>query len=891
MTEYQVALGFEDGVTRFITCKDDQTVADASYRARINIPLDCRDGACGTCKAFCESGEFNPGVYIEDALSEDEFAQGYVLPCVMKPKSDLVLKIASTSEVAKTTAATYVSTITELTRLSPTTVSFSVEIPNRDELTFLPGQYVNIAVPDTDETRSYSFSSAPDDKKLSFLVKLTPGGVMSTYLDERAKVSDQLTFTGPNGSFFLREGDSPALLLAGGTGLAPILSILRKMRSSTSRKLHLIYGVNTDDDAVELDTLEQLAGELGTLTWDYCVADQASSAVNKGYVTALMTPEHLHGGQASVYLCGPPPMVEAVRKHVDAGGVQPVGFYYERFALSGTGAAARTEVPDEPEVVAEAEAPTVAAQPVPERAPAAVEVAAVLTGPEGRSVAGQTIWPSKELAPLRGAAIATSPVDDAALARAIAGQTIARAGSDVPVSPLDAGAGLIEAGDARSVAGQQVMAHADIAPLVEPQYVIGEDHPSVLTSDAIFDAREALELGALELTIGRLTSQQLTGYRLVAEATVPYVEGEHFVDAAAYTDTNAVFHDYLFNMTGNEHLLQAYNNLGVKGKMHDVLRHATWCDPRVAQDHLDIVAAFEAGDRDAARQLISDHADRSKQTMRRALDESRARVLPVSFSPGRFEGKAVLVTGAAQGIGQTVARRIAAEGGAVALVDRSELVYEEAGGIAGSGCQAVGITADMETWEGASEAAEQAIGELGRIDVLINNVGGAINFKPFTEFTDAEIRAEITRSLLTTLYACRAALPSMVQQGHGVIVNVSSAATRGIYRIPYSAAKGGVNALTASLAMEYADAGVRVVATAPGGTEAPPRRISRGTPEHRNATEQAWFQAHIGQTIDSSLLKRYGTLDEQAAAITFLASDEASYITGTVLPVAGGDLG
>ena len=127
-----------------------------------------------------------------------------------------------------------------------------------------------------------------------------------------------------------------------------------------------------------------------------------------------MTPEHLHGGEASVYLCGPPPMVEAVRKHIDAGGVQPVGFYYERFALSGTGAAARTEIPDEPEVVAEAEAPTVATPPVPERPPAAVEVAAVLTGPEGRSVAGQTIWPSKELAPLRGAAIATSPVDDAA---------------------------------------------------------------------------------------------------------------------------------------------------------------------------------------------------------------------------------------------------------------------------------------------------------------------------------------------------------------------------------------------------------------------------------------------------------------------------------------------
>ena len=101
----------------------------------------------------------------------------------------------------------------------------------------------------------------------------------------------------------------------------------------------------------------------------------------------------------------------------------------------------------------------------------------------------------------------------------------------------------------------------------------------MLSSDAVFDAREALELGALELTIGRMTSGQLVGYRLLAESTMPYVEGDRFVDAAAYTDTNAAFHDYLFHMTRNEHLLQAYNNLGVKGRMHEVLRHATWCHP------------------------------------------------------------------------------------------------------------------------------------------------------------------------------------------------------------------------------------------------------------------------------------------------------------------------
>ena len=116
-----------------------------------------------------------------------------------------MLRIASTSEVAKTQAATYVGHLTELNLLSPTTMALTLEIPNRDELAFLPGQYVNIAVPGTDESRSYSFSNAPDDKALTFLVKLTPGGVMSTYLTERAQVGDELTFTGPNGSFFLRE--------------------------------------------------------------------------------------------------------------------------------------------------------------------------------------------------------------------------------------------------------------------------------------------------------------------------------------------------------------------------------------------------------------------------------------------------------------------------------------------------------------------------------------------------------------------------------------------------------------------------------------------------------------------------------------------------------------
>jgi NAD(P)-dependent dehydrogenase (short-subunit alcohol dehydrogenase family) len=259
--------------------------------------------------------------------------------------------------------------------------------------------------------------------------------------------------------------------------------------------------------------------------------------------------------------------------------------------------------------------------------------------------------------------------------------------------------------------------------------------------------------------------------------------------------------------------------------------------------------------------------------------------------PGRFEGKVLVITGAAQGLGEAVATRAAREGGAVALVDRSEFVYEVAEKLAGEGAQTLALVSDLERYLGAATAMAAARNRFGRIDILINNVGGAINFKPFVEFTDDQIDAEIRRSLMPTMWCCRAVLPGMVQQRGGVIVNVSSAAARGIHRIPYSAAKGGVNALTASLAWEYAEHGIRVVSTAPGGIEAPPRKVSRGTPQAQSEQEKAWFQAHIDQTLSSSLMHRYGTLDEEVAPILFLASDEASYITGSRLPVAGGDPG
>jgi len=253
----------------------------------------------------------------------------------------------------------------------------------------------------------------------------------------------------------------------------------------------------------------------------------------------------------------------------------------------------------------------------------------------------------------------------------------------------------------------------------------------------------------------------------------------------------------------------------------------------------------------------------------------------------RFAGKTIVVTGAAQGIGAAVATRAAAEGGRIVLVDRADFIDEVAQGIGGA---TIAVNADLETYSGAARAMQAAMDRFGRIDILINNVGGAIRMRPYAEFAPEQIEAEIRRSLMPTLWCCRAVLPFMLAAGRGTIVNVSSNATRGIHRVPYSAAKGGVNAITQSLAMEYAEHGIRVVATAPGGTEAPSRRVPRNA-EGETAQEQEWMAEAVEQVTQSTFLKRYGTIAEQVAPILFLASDEASYITGTVLPVAGGDLG
>ncbi|MCY1214529.1 Benzoate 1,2-dioxygenase electron transfer component [compost metagenome] len=333
---HKIALTFEDGVTRFIDANPSETVADAAYRQGINIPLDCRDGACGTCKCFAEAGLYDLGQdYIEDALSEEEAAQGYVLTCQMRAESDCVVRVPASSDVCKTQQASFEASISAVRQLSDSTISLSIKGESLSKLAFLPGQYVNLKVPGSEQTRAYSFSSLQKDGEVSFLIRNVPGGLMSSFLTGLAKAGDSMSLTGPLGSFYLRDIRRPLLLLAGGTGLAPFTAMLEKIAEEGSEHpLHLIYGVTNDFDLVETEKLADFAARIPNFTYSACVANPESSYPQKGYVTQHIEPRHLNDGDVDVYLCGPPPMVEAVSQYIREQGISPANFYYEKFAAS-----------------------------------------------------------------------------------------------------------------------------------------------------------------------------------------------------------------------------------------------------------------------------------------------------------------------------------------------------------------------------------------------------------------------------------------------------------------------------------------------------------------------------------------------------------------------------
>jgi 2,3-dihydroxy-2,3-dihydro-p-cumate dehydrogenase len=246
----------------------------------------------------------------------------------------------------------------------------------------------------------------------------------------------------------------------------------------------------------------------------------------------------------------------------------------------------------------------------------------------------------------------------------------------------------------------------------------------------------------------------------------------------------------------------------------------------------------------------------------------------------RFEGRAAIVTGAGGAIGAAIARRLGSEGAGLALadldgatVDATAAELREAYDI-----DVVTVAGDLSDATVAQAVADAARERLGRIDVLVNNAGGGV-ILPTEEQTEETLHATLDRNIWTVLRTTLATLPTMREAGYGRIVMIGADSVRnGLDRhAVYNAAKGGVHAFAAGLAREYARAGVTVNTVAPCAT---------ATPELAAIVER---QPEVGEAFTRVIpMGRPAALEEVASAVAYLASEEASFITGQVLGVNGG---
>src|SRR5690349_12255454 len=181
-----VTLIFESGESRQISVGPFETVEQAARRQGIGLLTDCREGACGTCKAKCLSGEYQLNDHSAEALPDSEASAGFVLTCQMRVLSSCIVEFDYPfSKTSGRPAAPLTTTLRSLERASDTVMCMRLEAAGGERLHFLPGQYVNIVVPDTSVSRAYSLANAPERGELAFYVRLLEGGAMGDYLLRR----------------------------------------------------------------------------------------------------------------------------------------------------------------------------------------------------------------------------------------------------------------------------------------------------------------------------------------------------------------------------------------------------------------------------------------------------------------------------------------------------------------------------------------------------------------------------------------------------------------------------------------------------------------------------------------------------------------------------------
>ena len=301
------------------SCEADETVLSAAIRAGVGLPYSCKSGACSSCKGKIVSGNVQHKPYQTRSLTEDEAAAGYSLLCCAVPQGDLVVQAREVAGSSDYPIKKMPSRVTTIEKVAPDVVVLTLQLPASERLNYRAGQYIEIMLRDN-KRRSYSMASAPvEGGPVSLHIRHMPGGLFTDQVFGTMKERDILRFEGPMGTFFLREdSDKPVVLLASGTGFAPLKAIVEHMINEQSpRPITLYWGARRPHDLYMDALCRQWAADLPQFTYVPVVSDALPEdgwSGRTGFVHQAVIADLPDMSAYQVYACGAPVMVDSAHR-------------------------------------------------------------------------------------------------------------------------------------------------------------------------------------------------------------------------------------------------------------------------------------------------------------------------------------------------------------------------------------------------------------------------------------------------------------------------------------------------------------------------------------------------------------------------------------------------
>ena len=320
---------------------EGETVLDAAFRQGIALMHGCKEGQCSSCKALLADGDIELLKYSTFALPDYQRDTDHVLLCRTLAYSDITVELLNYDEDLMRRSIPVKDYDAVLTGITPLTHDIRLlDIELDEPLRFWAGQYVDLTIPDTGITRSFSMANTPKQQtKLSFIIKRYPQGVFSGLLDGGLQVGQRLTAKGPYGTCFRREERAgPMLLIGGGSGMSPLWSILHDhVESGEQRPIRFFYGARTRRDLFYLEEFAALTAKLPDFRFIPALSHAepedawtAESGFIHDVVARTLRVEGLDG-EMDAYSCGPPPMIDAVLPILQMSGLEPERIYFDKF--------------------------------------------------------------------------------------------------------------------------------------------------------------------------------------------------------------------------------------------------------------------------------------------------------------------------------------------------------------------------------------------------------------------------------------------------------------------------------------------------------------------------------------------------------------------------------